>query len=173
MQSRQGIRMALIFSMVAIPMGAAEAPAADPAWTKLKTLVGEWKGRYEGHDAAGAGEVRLSYDLVSSGTALLETMDSAHDATMITVYHPDGSRLMATHYCAGGNQPRLVASGLSPDGKSLTFRFLDATNVTDPKGELMDELVVTFVDADHFVQEWGSRTADKQRIGTFRYTRVR
>jgi hypothetical protein len=173
MRNRRWMRMALVFSMAAIASGAAEAPAPHPAWTMLKTLVGQWKGKYDGPDAAGAGEIRLSCELVSNGTALLETMDSAHDATMITVYHPDGSRLMATHYCAAGNQPRLAASGLSPDGKTLTFRFLDATNVADPDGELMNELVVTFVDADHFVQQWGSLAAGKERVGTFRYTRVR
>jgi hypothetical protein len=173
MRTTPWIRIALVFSMLSTSLPAAEAPAPDPAWTTLKTLVGQWKGRYEGPDAGGAGEVRLSYVLVSNGTSLLETMDSAHDATMITVYHLDGDRLMATHYCAAGNQPRLVASGLSPDGKTLTFRLLDATNVTDANGELMNELVITFVDADHLIQAWSSRTAGREQVGTFRYTRVR
>ena len=48
---------------------------------------------------------------------------------MITMFHMDGSRLLMTHYRGAGNQPRMTGT-LSPDGKSVTFDFLDATNLS-------------------------------------------
>ena len=152
------------------------SPQPNAAWDKLKTLVGDWKGAYAGADQ-GAGdmdEVRISYRLVSNGTTLMETMDSGHDTSMVTMYHVDGSRLLATHYCAAGNQSRMAAAGLSPDGKTLSFRFVDATNVT-PDSEVMQGVVVTFDGSDRFEQAWTSRTGakGKDQVGTFTYSRVR
>ena len=150
-----------------------EPLAVAPAWEKLKTLVGEWKGRYTGADSEGMGEVRLSYKLVSNGTSLMETMESGHDVNMITMYHLDGNRILATHYCSMGNQPRLATPGLSANGKTLMFSLVDATNVSGPDAELMQGLVVTFQDANHFSQAWTSRLEGKDQVGTFTYTRVR
>ena len=130
----------------------------------MKSLVGAWKGTAEGKP------VSVSYALVSNGTALMETLDGDHDATMITMYAPDGASLLATHYCAAGNQPRMRATG-SPDGKSLAFEFVD---VTGRGTEVMRRLVVTFVDADHFRQTWTSRAADgKEHSSVFEYARVK
>ena len=145
-------------------------PGTNSAWEKLKTLVGEWKGSYAGAD--GAGEVRISYKLVSNGTSLMETLESGHDSSMVTIYHPDGSRVLATHYCSIGNQPRMAATGLSPDGRTLTFRFVDASNV-GPDSEVMQGLVVTFEGPDRFAQAWTSRAKGQDQVGTFTYARLR
>ncbi len=173
MNRKVSIAAALAALIWAAALPAAGPPGADAAWARLKTLVGDWKGTYLGSDTEGAGEVRISYRLVSNGTSLMETMESAHDAEMITVYHPDGARIMATHYCAAGNQPRMVSSGLAADGRTLTFTFVDATNVIDPETELMRGLVITFRDPDHFSQAWTSRAKGRDQVGTFTYTRVR
>ncbi len=173
MRKAGSIAAALAVLAWAGALRAADAPAANPAWSQLKTLVGDWKGTYSGNDAEGPGEVLISYRLVSNGTSLMETMESAHDTSMITVYHPDGSRVMATHYCAVGNQPRMVAPGLTGGGKTLAFSFVDATNVAGPDVELMRSLVITFQDPDHFSQAWTSRAKGKDQVGTFTYTRVR
>jgi hypothetical protein len=166
---------ALVLALAATTLLRAAPPSANPAWEKLKGLVGDWKGTYTGADegAEGMGEVRLSYKLVSNGTSLMETMESGHDTNMITMYHVDGKRILATHYCSMGNQPRMAAPGLSANGRTLTFSLVDATNVSGPGAELMQGLVVTFQDADHFSQAWTSRLKGKDQVGTFQYTRVR
>ena len=169
MSSKRWIAALVLVGAAALP--AAEAP--NPAWTKLQTLVGAWKGTYSGPDAEGAGEVRISYALVSNGTSLMETLESGHDTSMITVYHPDGARIMATHYCAAGNQPRMAATGLGDGGRTLAFSFLDATNVRNPDEEVMRSLVVTFENTNHFSQAWTSRARGKDHVGTFTYTRVK
>lgn len=167
--------LAALFTFAFATLGAS-LPAADapnPVWTKLQMLVGDWKGAYSGPDAHGAGEVRISYKLVSNGTGLMETLESGHDTSMITVYHRDGGRILATHYCAAGNQPRMAATSLGDGGRTLDFSFVDATNVTDPDGEIMRSLVVTFQDADHFSQAWTSRAKGQDHVGTFTYSRVK
>ena len=73
---------------------------------------------------------------------------------MITMLHLDGSdRLLLTHYCSMGNQPRMVASA-SPDGKTVTFKFLDATNLATPESGHMDRVVIAMADANHHTEEW-------------------
>ena len=147
---------------------ASDAGAPNPGWEKLKTLVGTWEGTVAEHP----GPVTVTYKLVSNGTSLMETMDVAdHAETMITMYAPDtpNGRIVATHYCAAGNQPRMAANGLK--GNTLDFQFLDATNVTG--GELMRALEVRFQDPDHFQQLWTSREKGKENTGTFAYTRKR
>ena len=92
----------------------------------MKSLVGAWKGTAEGKP------VSVTYALVSNGTALMETLDGDHDTTMITMYAPDGAGLLATHYCAAGNQPRMRATGC-PDGRSLAFEFVDVSGAGDAR----------------------------------------
>jgi hypothetical protein len=153
--------------LAAVLIAGATALGDSPAsaeWEKLKSLVGSWQGTNEGHP------VSVTYTLVSNGTALMENLNGGHDAEMITMYTPDGAALLATHYCAAGNQPRMRAKA-SPDGKSIDFQFVDAANVKDAS-EVMQRLVVTFVDANHFNQQWTSRGKDgKEHTSLFQYTR--
>lgn len=126
------------------------APKASPGFEKLKTLSGEWQAK----TAEGLLQ-RVSYKVVSGGSALMETLKPGKDEPeMITVYHPDGDNLMMTHYCSANNQPRMKAEPVSGEVKTLTFSFLDATNLAGPDAGHMHRLVVTFQDKNHFTQEW-------------------
>jgi len=153
--------------LAAALIAAASARGHSPAsadWEKLKSLVGSWQGTNDGHP------VSVTYALVSNGTALMENLDGGHDAEMITMYTPDGAALLATHYCSAGNQPRMRAKA-SADGQSIDFQFVDASNAEN-SSEVMRRLVVTFVDANHFDQQWTSRGKDgKEHTSLFRYTR--
>jgi hypothetical protein len=136
----------------------------SPDWEKLKSLVGSWQGTNDGRP------VSVTYTLVSNGTALMENLNGGHDADMITMYTPDGAILLATHYCAAGNQPRMRAKA-SADGKSIDFQFVDASNVKD-SSDVMQRLVVTFIDSGHFNQQWTSRGKDgKDHTSVFQFTR--
>jgi len=160
-------RLGLAVAILAAAFAARAASMTTHDWDRLKSLVGSWKGTSEGEPVA------VTYALVSNGTALMETLDGHHDTHMITMYAPDGATLLATHYCAAGNQPRMRAQA-SADGKSLAFDFVDVSNGEGAEGEIMQRLVVTFVDADHFNQQWTSRGKDgKNRTSLFQYTRVR
>jgi len=160
-------RFLLGFSAMVLLAAAAPAGPANSDWDRLKALVGSWQGR------SPEGPVSITYTLVSNGTALMEQLDGNHDTHMVTMYTPDGAMLLATHYCAAGNQPRMRAKA-SSDGKSVDFQFVDVSNAKGSMDEVMQRLVVTFVDADHFNQQWTSRGADgKEHTSVFQYTRLR
>lgn len=149
-------------ALAAAPLGA--DGTANASWDAMKALVGSWSGTAEGRP------VSVSYRLVSNGSALMETLESGHADTMITMYTPDGGTILATHYCSAGNQPRMRADA-SRAGKSLDFQFVDVSNAKD-SSDVMQRLLVTFVDAKHFDQQWTSRGKDgKEHTSLFRYTR--
>lgn len=138
----------------------------DPAWEKMKSLVGSWEGTAQGHPA------RVSYRLVSGGTALEESLSTPDGSDMLTIYHPDGSRLLMTHYCSENNQPRMRAAGLSPDGKRIAFSFVDVTNVSGPDDPHMVGLVLLFDDPDHLTQQWTHKMGPgKEQTSAFVFTR--
>ena len=79
---------------------------------------------------------------------------TGHGENMISMIHFDGAnRLLLTHYCGAGNQPRMQASA-SPDGKTITFNFLDATNLDSPQSGHMDHVAIAVLDANHHTEEW-------------------
>jgi hypothetical protein len=80
---------------------------------------------------------------------------------MLTV---DGDRLLLTHYCDAGNQPRMVGT-VSPDGKTITFKFIDATNLQPAQGGHMQSAVFTFIGADHHTETWTFAMADGKPMG--------
>ena len=133
---------------------------------KLKTLVGEWDGKTDSGKP-----VRVSYKLVSGKTALLETLSPADESEMVTVYHPDGDRVMVTHYCSGNNQPRMSAAPSAPPVNQIAFSFVDVTNMANATTGHMQKLEVVFDDNDHFTQRWTWRENGRDQTEVFRYTR--
>lgn len=127
------------------PAGSTDAAAA---FARLKTLAGEWDAD------AGARQSHLSYELVAGGSALLERETGANRPAMLTVYHLDGERLLLTHYCMAGNQPRMQARAFDAATGSLTFEFLDATNLASPGAGHMHSVAMRLIDANHLATEW-------------------
>jgi len=144
----------------------ATGPQPNVAFDKMKSLVGEWEGTTKDGKT-----VKVTYKLVADGSALMEQLETPMESTMITMYHPDGSRLLMTHYCSAHNQPRMRAEVTAPDPKSITFNFLDATNLSSPAEGHMERLVVSFDDPGHFTQEWTFRAKDQKQTDVFRFER--
>jgi len=85
---------------------------------------------------------------------------------MISMFNLDGDRVLLTHYCAVGNQPRMVASA-SPDGKTFTFDFVDATNLPTPDAAHMIRMVLAMPDANHHTEEWTFSDHGKEHTEVF------
>src|SRR5574341_2226177 len=83
------------------PMPAHTMPPS-PGFDQLKPLVGEWTGQTSSGKAS-----RVSYQIVSGGTALMERLQTGEEPEMVSVYSPDGDKLAMTHFCSVGNQPQL------------------------------------------------------------------
>lgn len=145
--------------------------AQSPEWQKLSTLVGEWEGVFEmpdGKKLPGRLDIRMTGDK----SALMHVMDRGGPHEMITMIHPDGKRLLATHYCAAHNQPRMALVP-SKDSDRITFDFIDGTNIA-PGDHHMRKVVFRIVDADHHEAEWTSMGGDgKATSAIFKYTRVK
>ena len=138
--------------MAGHPMGEAKS---NPGFDKMKTLVGTWSGK----DSEGKA-VMASYKLVSAGTSIMEKLDmNETPEAMVTMYTANGEKLMMTHYCSMGNQPRMKTDKVAADASKMTFTMFDATNLASAKDAHMTKLIVMFKDADHFSQEW-SMTQD-------------
>src|SRR5574341_1308936 len=72
------------------PMPAHTMPPSK-GFDQLKPLVGEWEGQTSSGKAT-----RVSYQIVSGGTALLERLKTGDEPEMVTVYTPDGGHLAMT-----------------------------------------------------------------------------
>jgi hypothetical protein len=147
------------------PAMKASAVPNTPEWQKLKSLVGSWEGYMEegGTKAPATVDVRLTGD----GSAIQHTMARDTPMEMVTMFHPDGKRLLATHYCAAHNQPRMaLVPSKAPN--QVAFKFLDGTNIT-PGDTHITSVVITFIDADHHDEAWSSSDASAPTV--FKYTR--
>lgn len=165
-RSRFAAVVASLCVLVAV-VGLAQ-PKPNPGFEKLKTLVGTWVATTrDGQHAT------VTYELVSAGSALLERLggDAHPDMQMVTAYHADGDRVVMTHYCSAGNQPRMRAEPVTGEVQTLRFTFVDATNLATPGEGHMHGLVVTFQDADSFTQEWTWRENGKDRVKVFHWSR--
>ena len=121
------------------------ASDVQASFEKLKSLQGNWAGKAMNQD------VQVSFRVTSGGSALMSEIHGTED--MVTVFHLDGDRLLMTHYCSAGNQPRMAAT-VAPDGKTFTFNFLDAANVLPSQPGHMQRLVLTILDADRHTESW-------------------
>ena len=170
MTSKLGFTAFAAAVFLCLPPAHAAATGGDDAWNLMKTLIGEWQaGTSEGNSMA------MSYQLISNGSAILETMkEPGGGAFMITVYHRDGADLMATHYCAIGNQPRMRAAAPTATGKRIDFRFVDVTNLKSPGDGHISGVAISFKDADHIEELWGHRANGKETAGAlFKLTRLK
>ena len=156
----------LILLLSSISSQAAETP--DTSLTPLKFLVGEWKGT----DAEGKA-YKITYAVSSGGTTLTETLISPDSPPMTTMYYSDGDQLMLTHYCSLNNQPRMRAGGIKDGDKTITFAFVDATNLQHPTDVHMRQLSVDIKDHDHFNQTWILSKAGKDVPKVFTFERVK
>lgn len=138
---------------------------ATDNFERIKKLEGQWKGvKPDGK------KVVVTYEIMSGGSAIVETLMPAAEPNMVTVYHLDGDKLMMTHYCSAGNQPRMVASN-AEDG-SLNFNFVGATNLKDKSEGHMQGLEVVFLDENHFNQVWIWSKENEEIPSTFEYERI-
>ena len=140
---------------------------ATAAFSRLKSLVGEWEADTQ------MGKVHVSYELVAGGTSLLERESGEKMPVMLTLFHVDGDRLMLTHYCMAGNQPRMQAKRFDAAAGDLEFQFLDATNLKPGAGH-MHNARYRIADDGHFQAKWQFYENGKLKFEeNSQYTRVR
>ena len=121
-----------------------------PAFLKMQALAGSWVGTMS--EDGKSKEVSARFQLISDKSALAGWLGEGTPYEMVTMFHPDGSDLIATHYCSAHNQPRMVlVPGTDPN--RLVFKFRDGTNIAPGDGHMQQ---VTFIldGPDHHIEEW-------------------
>jgi hypothetical protein len=138
------------------------------AFSRLKTLVGDWQADTQ------MGKIHLNYELIAGGTVLVERETGEKMPPMLTVYYMDGRRLLLTHYCMAGNQPRMQAKAFNQESGEVDFQFLDATNLANPNAGHMHNARIRIAGGNELVSAWDFyENGQLKRTETARYTRVR
>jgi len=154
------IALSVLFVLIAATSFAADTAVtqsdAQKSFDKLKMLAGSWDGTFEG------GPVHISLRVTSMGNAILHEMKGGGPENPITMLYVDGDRLILTHYCDAGNRPRMAGT-ISPDGKTVTFNFLDVSGSTQ-QGH-MQSAVFSLVDADHHSETWNYAMPNGKPMG--------
>lgn len=153
----KSLRFALSVLVLFAASVAIAQTAAQKSFDQLKTLEGSWEGKNsQGHP------LTVTFQDTAGGSAVMSEIHGHGPENMISMFHLDGpNRLMLTHYCGAGNQPRFTASA-SPDGKTITFDYLDATNLATPDAGHMQRVVFTVIDANHHTEDWTFADHGKQ-----------
>jgi hypothetical protein len=121
----------------------------NEVFKKLNALVGEWESA-----TAATKPHTVSYKLIANQTVLVETWELGNSSTAMTVYHLDSEKLIATHYCPLGNQPRLELISTAKE-QIFTFAFVSATNLPDKNLSHQHKFEIQIKNADNF---WRSET---------------
>jgi hypothetical protein len=139
------------------------------AFAVIKSLAGEWHGTVS--EQGRPPEVTVLYRVTSAGSAVLETLFPGTDHEMVTVYHLDNKRLILTHYCAAGNQPRMALKKDSTP-TDLVFDFAGGTNLDPGKDPHMHSAHIHIESPDRIVGEWVGYQ-DGRKVETTRFSLTR
>jgi hypothetical protein len=122
-------------------------PKAAATLERIKKLEGTWS-----MEAPGQPPMSIMFKPTAGGTAVIETMFSGTPKEMINLYTADGDKIVLTHYCMLGQQPRMKQSAGSDD-KTIKFEFADGGNIKSRDEGHMDAVALT-VDGDTLTEDW-------------------
>ena len=140
-------------------------PKPNAGFDAIKALAGNWDAQ-----TPDGKPVKASYEVVSNGNCVIETLDPPDHGKMITMYRVDGGRLVMDHYCSMNNVPHMSGKP-SADGKAIDFTFMSASNLASPKDTHMHGLKLTFDDKDHLTHEWSLHSQGKIQPVVFHFAR--
>ena len=159
----------VVIAVVALAMLSANAVLAETdgqaSFHQLAGLEGRWVGK-----GSQGQPVEVTFRMTAGGSALMSEIHGEGHEDMITMFHMDGDRLIMTHYCGAGNQPRMKV--VSADAKSVSFEFFDGTNIAPGAGHMQH---VTFAqpDANHHTEDWVFLNHGKEMKEFFTLERVK
>lgn len=152
-------------AMSALVVGGVAQADGNSVMERLKSLEGEWM--YVDEQGEVTEQVGSEFRLTANGSALREFMFPGHDHEMLNVYHPDGDRVLMTHYCAGGSQPRLEVVA-AEEGDGLLLKFDSITNLPSPDTHFMHHAEFAWDGPDRLTTTWygseGGKISDETMV---------
>lgn len=125
---------------------------ARAAFAQLQRFEGTWEGRVGRSDTLPS-PAEVAFFVTAQGTAVVERMIIDDPVEMVSVYHLDRGRLVMAHYCAAGNQPRMLL-GRASRGDSLRFIFAGGTSLDAARDLHMHTRQLILPDPDHLQMVW-------------------
>ncbi len=165
---------ALLSACVSTQHESAVAPAeAAQAFEMLKSFAGRWHGSSKMGEQSSP--VDVSYEVVSGGSAVMERLHVGSPHEMISMYYMDGNRLLMTHYCSQGNQPRMELDSFTRSPETMaSFSFLDATNWKSPNALVMHNVRLYPIGKDQLGADWVAWVNGKpDHTANFLFSRMR
>lgn len=107
-----------------VPKDEARSFAAAKSPADQFALMKSWEGRWQ---VAETDALEIVFELTARGSVVVERWETRAGLHSMTIYHMDGDRLIATHYCPQGNQPRLEVAG--EYSGEIRFAFRDVTDL--------------------------------------------
>ena len=148
---RSGPFVCLALLAASCASAAPDRPAADDTaqFERLKSLAGAWTQTGETGAPKGA---KVTYRITAGGSTIeqLDFAGTAHE--MVTLYTLDHGRLVLTHYCVLGNQPRMELQSVS--GNTMVFDLTSLGNGDPSKDMHMHHAEITLVDNAHVKSGW-------------------
>ncbi|HLV86393.1 MAG TPA: hypothetical protein VKV39_05400 [Candidatus Sulfotelmatobacter sp.] len=142
------LRLVLSVTLTLASAAAVAQTDAQKAFNAIKNMPGTWEQK-----SPDGKTLQVVFRTVSNGSAVMSEI-AVPGEDMISMIHMDGpNTLLLTHYCGAGNQPRMKAS-ISPDGKTVSFNFMDGTNIEPADAGHMQRMVLTLIDDNHHTEEW-------------------
>ncbi|MBS0192526.1 MAG: hypothetical protein U0573_07780 [Phycisphaerales bacterium] len=140
---------------------AASAEQKQATLGRVKSLAGTWKVT----GPKGDENQTTAFTVGGGGSTVREVMFPGTAHEMTNMYHMDGQKIVCTHYCATGNQPRMTAPVTTLDAASasnepLCFKLEHVSNLRSPDESYMGEMWLTFKDANTVEQRWKSFKGD-------------
>ncbi len=171
---KRALLVAVLAAALTSAAWAGDMPAAgkvDPkaAFEKLKTLAGDWTGQGPQGMAT-----PVNYKVSANGSVVMETLFPGTPHEMLTLYYLAGNDLVATHYCAGANQPhfKLDRERSTPD--DLVMAFDGGSNIDPAKDSFMHGGRISFAPDGKIETQWEVYAGGKQAgAHTFRLARVK
>jgi hypothetical protein len=161
------VSLGLAAAVLLAPAAHAEESRSAAAFAWLSSLVGEWHGVHDGHD------ISVTYTLIADKSVLMEEFRPAPDSAMMTMFSPDGDRLIATHYCSAGNQPQMSTNPITDvASRSLAFSLLRVTGMKTPDDWHNTGLKIVLEDPNHLTQTWTYLYNGEVGTRVFRFERM-
>ena len=133
-------------------LAAAQAPQPvepEVAFERIKGLAGTWNA-----GGGPGGGVKVEYRVTAGGRAVMETQYAGTDKEMVSVYHLDEERLVLTHYCVTGNQPRLRLDTAASTADDYRFVFDGGTNLGSSYAPHLHQGAIRFLADGKVDAEW-------------------
>jgi hypothetical protein len=134
------VRRALVVAVISLAFSSARAATTTggidgkTAFARMKSLSGDWTGpKMMGHRFV------MNYRVIAGGSAVVATCFAGTPMEMITVYYLNGDKLVQTHYCMLGNQPRMKLNPKKSSADTLVFDFAGGDNIKSTKMNMHGE----------------------------------